>query len=158
MIELDTLATEQQNTASQTIDAVSTLDMVRIINAEDAKVAAAVGAIAPAVAQAVDLIAARLHDGGCLFYIGSGTSGRLGILDAVECPPTYSTEPELVQGLIAGGYDAIFRMSSEPCRMRNLSAPQRLQWTARLTRPLPHMPRLICALSSVRRLLQARRA
>ncbi len=109
MIELDTLATEQQNTASQAIDAVSTLDMVRIINAEDAKVAAAVGAIAPAVAQAVDLIAAHLHDGGRLFYIGSGTSGRLGILDAVECPPTYSTEPELVQGLIAGGYDAIFR-------------------------------------------------
>ena len=74
MIELDTLATEQQNTASQAIDAVSTLDMVRIINAEDAKVAAAVGAIAPAVAQAVDLIAAHLHDGGRLLYIGSGTS------------------------------------------------------------------------------------
>ena len=109
MIELDTLATEQQNAASQAIDAVSTLDMVRIINAEDAKVAAAVGAIAPAVAQAVDLIAAHLRDGGRLFYIGSGTSGRLGILDAVECPPTYSTQPELVQGLIAGGYDAIFR-------------------------------------------------
>lgn len=109
MIELDTLATEQQNTASQAIDAVSTLDMIRIINAEDAKVAIAINAIAPAIAQAVDLIAAHLHDGGRLFYIGSGTSGRLGILDAVECPPTYSTDPELVQGLIAGGYHAIFR-------------------------------------------------
>lgn len=109
MIELDTLATEQQNTASQAIDAVSTLDMIRIINAEDAKVAIAINAIATAIAQAVDLIAAHLHDGGRLFYIGSGTSGRLGILDAVECPPTYSTDPELVQGLIAGGYHAIFR-------------------------------------------------
>lgn len=109
MIELDTLATEQQNNASQGIDAVSTLDMVRIINEEDTKVAAAVGAIAPAIAQAIDLITAHLRDGGRLFYMGSGTSGRLGILDAVECPPTYSTDPELVQGLIAGGYDAIFR-------------------------------------------------
>lgn len=109
MIELDTLATEQQNEASQGIDAVSTLDMVRIINAEDAKVAVAVQAIASAIAQAIDLIADRLHHGGRLFYMGSGTSGRLGILDAVECPPTYSTEPELVQGLIAGGYEAIFR-------------------------------------------------
>lgn len=108
MIELDTLATEQQNEASQGIDAVSTLDMVRIINAEDAKVAVAVQAIAPAIAQAIDLIADRLHHGGRLFYMGSGTSGRLGILDAVECPPTYSTDPELVQGLIAGGYEAIF--------------------------------------------------
>ena len=103
MIELDTLATEQQNNASQGIDAVSTLDMVRIINEEDTKVAAAVGAIAPAIAQAIDLITAHLRDGGRLFYMGSGTSGRLGILDAVECPPTYSTDPELVQGLIAGG-------------------------------------------------------
>lgn len=109
MIELDTLATEQPNATSQAIDAVSTLEMVRIINAEDARVAAAVGAIAPAIAQAIDLITAHLQQGGRLFYIGSGTSGRLGILDAVECPPTYSTEPDLVQGLIAGGYEAIFR-------------------------------------------------
>lgn len=109
MIELEKLATEQRNPLSQQIDRVSTEEMLRIINAEDRKVAAAVGAIIPDIAKAVDLIAAHLSKGGRLFYLGSGTSGRLGILDAVECPPTYSTDPDLVQGLIAGGYDAIFR-------------------------------------------------
>ena len=73
------------------------------------EVADAVGAIIPAIAQAVDTIADKLRRGGRLFYMGSGTSGRLGILDAVECPPTYSTDPERIQGLIAGGYEAIFR-------------------------------------------------
>lgn len=109
MIELETLATEQRNTQTYHIDTLSTLDMVRLINEEDKKAAQAVEAIVPAIADAIDVIAGRLSQGGRLFYIGSGTSGRLGILDAVECPPTYSTPPELVQGLIAGGYDAIFR-------------------------------------------------
>ena len=109
MINLETLATEQQNSHSQHIDSVSTEDMLRIINEEDHKVADAVGAIIPAIAQAVDTIADKLRRGGRLFYMGSGTSGRLGILDAVECPPTYSTDPERIQGLIAGGYEAIFR-------------------------------------------------
>lgn len=109
MIDLTMLATEQRNAASTHIDSVSTLDMVRIMNDEDQKVALAVKTMLPQIANAIDVITARLRRGGRLFYIGSGTSGRLGILDAVECPPTYSTEPELVQGLIAGGYDAIFK-------------------------------------------------
>lgn len=108
MIELENLNTERRNEYSRQIDAVSTLKMVQIINAEDQKVAAAVGQILPQIAAAVDLIAERLHGGGRLFYLGSGTSGRLGILDAVECPPTYSTDPNLVQGLIAGGREAVF--------------------------------------------------
>ena len=91
MINLETLATEQRNSHSQHIDRVSTEDMLRIINDEDHKVADAVGAIIPDIAKAVDTIADKLRQGGHLFYMGSGTSGRLGILDAVECPPTYST-------------------------------------------------------------------
>lgn len=109
MIELDSLATEQQNSCSQHIDSLSTIAMLHIINDEDHKVAAAVKEIIPAIARAVDVIADRLRRGGRLLYIGAGTSGRLGILDAVECPPTYSTAPEQVQGVIAGGYDAVFR-------------------------------------------------
>ena len=93
MIDLHAIATEQRNEQTRHIDRLSTLDMIRLINEEDTKAALAVGAIAPAIADAVDLIAGRLRQGGRLFYIGSGTSGRLGILDAVECPPTYSTDP-----------------------------------------------------------------
>ncbi|MBQ7497806.1 MAG: N-acetylmuramic acid 6-phosphate etherase [Selenomonas sp.] len=109
MIALDKLTTEQRNPATEHIDELSTLDMVTLINAEDKKVAEAVGKILPEIAQAVDLIAERLQKGGRLFYMGAGTSGRLGILDAVECPPTYGTDYEMVQGLIAGGATAIFR-------------------------------------------------
>lgn len=108
MIDLDRLSTEQRNPASVAIDTVSTQELVEIINREDHKVADAVEKILPAIALAVDLVADRLSRGGRLFYMGSGTSGRLGILDAVECPPTYSTDPEQIQGLIAGGYEAIF--------------------------------------------------
>ena len=109
MIDLNKLSTEQRNPASVVIDKVSTQELVEIINREDHKVADAVEKILPAIALAVDLVADRLKKGGRLFYMGSGTSGRLGILDAVECPPTYSTDPEQIQGLIAGGYEAIFR-------------------------------------------------
>ena len=109
MIELESLATEQRNSRSQAIDRLSTEAMLQVINDEDHKVAEAIKGIIPAIARAVDVIADRLRQGGRLFYTGSGTSGRLGILDAVECPPTYSTDPEQIQGLIAGGYDAIFR-------------------------------------------------
>ena len=91
------------------IDTLSTLDMLTVINQNDQTVPLAVAKVLPAIAAAVDLITGRLQSGGRLFYLGAGTSGRLGILDAVECPPTYSTEPELVQGLIAGGSPAIFR-------------------------------------------------
>lgn len=109
MINLDKLTTEQRNPATENIDQLPTLEMVTLINQEDKKVALAVEKILPQIAAAIDLIAEKLQKGGRLFYIGAGTSGRLGILDAVECPPTYGTEPELVQGLIAGGTPAIFR-------------------------------------------------
>ena len=109
MVELKKIATEQRNPNTMNIDTLSTLDMIKLINREDYRVAEAVSLVTEQIAQAVDLIADRLGKGGRLIYCGAGTSGRLGILDAVECPPTYSTEPEMVQGLIAGGYNAIFK-------------------------------------------------
>ncbi len=109
MIALEKLTTEQRNPATEHIDELPTLDMVALMNDEDKKVAAAVEEILPQIARAIDLIAEKLQNGGRLFYLGAGTSGRLGILDAVECPPTYGTDYELVQGLIAGGATAIFR-------------------------------------------------
>ncbi len=116
------LRTEQANPASRQIDQLPTIDMLRIINAEDAKVAAAVAATLPEIARAVDACAAALAGGGRLIYVGAGTSGRLGILDAVECPPTFSTAPELVQGFIAGGAGAIMQAvegaEDEPERAR----------------------------------------
>jgi N-acetylmuramic acid 6-phosphate etherase len=109
---LSALATEARNPASEHIDSLSTLDMLRVINDEDARVAAAVAAELPHIATAVDAIAARFAQGGRLFYIGAGTSGRLGVLDASECPPTFSVPSTLVQGIIAGG-DSALRTSSE---------------------------------------------
>ena len=108
-MDLNLIKTEQQNSKTTHIDTMSTLDMVRLINEEDQKVALSVGEEAEHIAAAVDIIAAQLRQGGRLVYIGCGTSGRLGVLDAVECPPTYSTDPDEVIGLIAGGNDAIFR-------------------------------------------------
>ena len=99
--------TEARNPASAEIDLVSTLDLVRIINTEDAKVPFAVGAEAAKIAAAIDGIVARMRQGGRLIYVGAGTSGRLGVLDASECPPTYSAPPGLVVGLIAGGRTAL---------------------------------------------------
>lgn len=101
--------TEQINPATTEIDRLSTLEALRIINNEDRRVAEAVGEVLPAVAEAVDGIVERLKHGGRLFYIGTGTSGRLGVLDASECPPTFGVSPEMVQGVIAGGYDACYR-------------------------------------------------
>jgi N-acetylmuramic acid 6-phosphate etherase len=109
---LATLPTEARNPATERIDELPTLDMLRLINAEDAKVAAAVAAVLPAIAQTIDAIAQRFATGGRLFYIGAGTSGRLGVLDASECPPTFSVSPTLFQGIIAGG-DSALRRSSE---------------------------------------------
>jgi N-acetylmuramic acid 6-phosphate etherase len=111
-MNLATLPTESRNPASEHIDQLPTLDMLRIINEEDAKVAAAVAAELPNIAKAVDAIATRFEQSGRLFYIGAGTSGRLGVLDASECPPTFSVPPTLVQGLMAGG-DSALRKSSE---------------------------------------------
>lgn len=108
-IDLSRLQTEGRNTASENIDTLSTLDMLTIINQEDQKVALAVERILPQIAQAVDAITHAFALGGRLIYCGAGTSGRLGILDASECPPTYGTPREQVIGLIAGGQTAILR-------------------------------------------------
>lgn len=108
-IDLSRLQTEGRNTASENIDTLSTLDMLTIINQEDQKVALAVERILPQIAQAVDAITHAFAHGGRLIYCGAGTSGRLGILDASECPPTYGTPREQVIGLIAGGHTAILR-------------------------------------------------
>lgn len=101
------LTTEKRNAASANIDKVSTLEMVKIINDEDKKVALAVEKVLPQIAKAVDIIAEKISNGGKLFYIGAGTSGRLGVLDASECPPTFGVENNLVQGIIAGGNYAL---------------------------------------------------
>ncbi|MEO8593289.1 MAG: N-acetylmuramic acid 6-phosphate etherase [Candidatus Solibacter sp.] len=104
---LDKLVTEQPNPASTQIDQVPVEQALRIINAEDQRVAAAVEQEIPAIARAVETIVAALESGGRLFYIGAGTSGRLGVLDASEIPPTFSAPPGMVQGIIAGGEAAL---------------------------------------------------
>jgi N-acetylmuramic acid 6-phosphate etherase len=106
---LEKLLTEQANPASASIDALSTEEMLRVINGEDRGVAEAVAKEIPAIASAVDAIVARFKDGGRLFYIGAGTSGRLGVLDASECPPTFGVKADMVQGIIAGGERALSR-------------------------------------------------
>ena len=106
---LSQATTEQRNAASQDIDCKTTLEIVTIINSEDQKVAPAIQKILPEIAALVDDIVVGFKNGGRLIYIGAGTSGRLGVLDASECPPTYGVDPSMVQGLIAGGYDALTR-------------------------------------------------
>jgi N-acetylmuramic acid 6-phosphate etherase len=101
--------TEQENPRSQNLSSQSSREIVALMNAEDATLAAAVQLVLDDVAKAVDETAARLSAGGRLFYVGTGTSGRLGVLDASECPPTFGVSPELVQAVIAGGYDACHR-------------------------------------------------
>ena len=108
-IEIVLPVTEQENPATAEIDKVSTLDAVRLINAEDRKVAEAVERVLPEIATAIDKIVERLQNGGRLFYVGTGTSGRLGVLDASEIPPTFGVSYDLVQGVIAGGYDALYK-------------------------------------------------
>lgn len=100
-------STEQANPNSRHIDKLSTIDMLALINREDAQVAVAIETVIPQIARAVDSIAAALQNEGRLFYVGAGTSGRLGVLDAVECVPTFSTPPDLVQGIVAGGRAAL---------------------------------------------------
>ncbi len=99
--------TEYRNENTKDIDLLSTIDMVRKMNEEDQIVAKVVGDVAPDIAYAIDMIAKSFLKGGRLFYFGAGTSGRLGILDASECPPTFSVDPSMVQGKIAGGKDAL---------------------------------------------------
>lgn len=101
--------TEQENPRTAQIDQLPIVEIVRLMNEEDHRVAEAVRLVLPNIAAAVDKIAERLRDGGRLFYVGTGTSGRLGVLDASECPPTFGVSPDLVQGIIAGGYEACYQ-------------------------------------------------
>ena len=105
------LLTEQVNPASTDLDALSTEELVAVFVAEDRKPQDAVAGASAALAQAIEAIAQRLQAGGRLFYLGAGTSGRLGVLDAAECPPTFCSSPELVQGVLAGGSPALLRSS-----------------------------------------------
>lgn len=111
-MNIRSLETEQRNPNTMSIDTMSTVETLEAINRQDAGIAQAVNVCIPAIAQLVDEICRRLRLGGRLFYIGAGTSGRLGVLDASECPPTYGVFPEMVQGIIAGG-DTALRLSKE---------------------------------------------
>ncbi|KAB3531587.1 N-acetylmuramic acid 6-phosphate etherase [Alkaliphilus serpentinus] len=108
-IDFKGLTTEERNENSKDIDTMSTLEMMETINKEDKLVALAVEKELPSIAKAVDVIAEQFHKGGRLIYIGAGTSGRIGLLDASECPPTYGTDPSMVQGIIAGGTEAMLK-------------------------------------------------
>ena len=101
--------TEQENPHTWNLSSLSSLEIVQKMNQEDAFVAGAVAKELPQIARAVDEIFSRLKNSGRLFYIGTGTSGRLGVLDAAECPPTFGVSPDLVQAIIAGGYEACYR-------------------------------------------------
>ncbi|MBD2483109.1 N-acetylmuramic acid 6-phosphate etherase [Planktothrix sp. FACHB-1365] len=107
------LLTEQINASSQNLDQLSSLELVDLFNREDVQTLLAIARSRESLAQAIDLTTAALHQGGRLFYVGAGTSGRLGVLDAAECPPTFCTPPELVQGIIAGGAGALVRSSED---------------------------------------------
>jgi N-acetylmuramic acid 6-phosphate etherase len=105
------LLTEQVNPNSANLDQLSSLEIVELFNQEDAKTISAIAAVKEKLASAIDRTAESLRQGGRLFYIGAGTSGRLGVLDAAECPPTFCTPPEMVQGILAGGDAALVRSS-----------------------------------------------
>ncbi len=109
MVELKKIDTEKRNPKTMHIDTLSTLDMVSLINEEDHRCAEAVKDVLPEIARSVDAIYEKVHAGGRLFYVGAGTSGRLGVLDAAECPPTYGVDPGLVVALIAGGPSAFLK-------------------------------------------------
>jgi N-acetylmuramic acid 6-phosphate etherase len=108
-IDLSALSTEARNPRTRELDALSTLELVTVMNDEDRAVAEAVRLALPRIAAAIDAIATRMHKGGRLIYTGAGTSGRLGVLDAAECPPTFSADPAQVLGLIAGGPGALLK-------------------------------------------------
>jgi N-acetylmuramic acid 6-phosphate etherase len=106
--DLARLGTEQRNAASAELDTLSALEIARVINSEDSSVAASVARALPAVALAIDAVAAAIGAGGRLIYVGAGTSGRMAALDASECPPTFNTDPEIIQFVIAGGIKALW--------------------------------------------------
>src|SRR5215470_15874860 len=121
-----TLATEQSNAASSSLDTISALEIAQIFNREDHKVAAAVQRALPQIAQAIDAIADAIGNGGRLIYVGAGTSGRMAALDASECPPTFNTDPKTIQYVIAGGEKALgssaeFREDSRQLGRRDLA-------------------------------------
>src|SRR6266481_5679820 len=105
----DRLATERRNRASAALDRMDPVAIASLMNREDARAVRAVGRVRHAIARAVDAIVAALAAGGRLFFVGAGTSGRLGVLEAAECPPTFGTPPRLVQAIMAGGRGAVFR-------------------------------------------------
>lgn len=106
---LEHLTTESRNPRAEHLDTMTAREIVTLINSEDALISTAVGRESERIAMAIDIIAGRLRSGGRLIYLGAGTSGRLGVLDASECPPTFNVDPSLVVGIIAGGYDALRR-------------------------------------------------
>jgi N-acetylmuramic acid 6-phosphate etherase len=108
-VRYERLATERANPASRALDRLSPRQIAVLMNREDRRAAAAVAQVAPAIARAVERIVSSFHAGGRLFFVGAGTSGRLGVLEAAECPPTFGTAPRLVQAIIAGGRRAVFR-------------------------------------------------
>ena len=119
-VPLDGLTTEARNPLSQELDSLSPIEIVNLINSEDEKCAQAVRAESESIAQAIGVVANRLSRGGRLVYVGAGTSGRLGVLDAVECPPTFNTEPGKVVGIMAGGPDGLMRAiegAEDSCEM-----------------------------------------
>ena len=116
---LEHLTTEARNPASEDLDGLTAAEIVQLINSEDAKIAGAVAEQSDVIAQAIEVIAERIGRGGRLIYFGAGTSGRLGVLDAVECPPTFNTHPSQVVGIIAGGYTALAGGSKAPKIDRN---------------------------------------
>ncbi len=142
--QLKTLATEQRNPSSMRIDTASTREILEIINTEDHLVPVAVRRELPWIAEAVELVVASLRQGGRLLYVGAGTSGRLGILDASECPPTFGTPAELVQGVIAGGPQAVFS-SQEGAEDREEDGARDLD--ARLVQPAD----VVCGIAASQR-------
>ncbi len=108
-VEIRDLVTESLNPKTEKIDSKSTQEILELINQEDRKVAKQTKKVIPQIARGVDLVVSSLKKGGRLFYIGAGTSGRLGVLDAAECPPTFGTDPKRIQGIIAGGYKTLVR-------------------------------------------------
>src|SRR2546425_641821 len=107
--KISSIATEKSNPKSEKLDSLSTIEILQLMNQEDLHVPRAVAAVVPILSRFIEEAALRLKLGGRLFYVGAGTSGRLGILDASECPPTFGTSPTLVQGIIAGGAQAVFK-------------------------------------------------
>jgi N-acetylmuramic acid 6-phosphate etherase len=130
--DLAALTTEQINPATWDLDRLPTLGILEAMSSEDARAVAAVRAVLPAIVQAVDLIVARMQAGGRLFYVGAGTSGRLGVLDASECPPTFGVAPDLVNGIIAG--------ATPPCAVPARGLRTTLTWAPRTCAPPGSVP------------------